>query len=66
MQTPVRGEQLATLMEELSSQLGDELAGPGPARVGHALQRTRAELLRSGRIIGMALVTTGDGAIELE
>ena len=66
MQTPVRGAQIATLMEELSSQLGDELAGPGPARVGHALQRTRAELLRSGRIIGMALVTTGDGEIELE
>ncbi|MGB8859864.1 MAG: hypothetical protein WCC60_11445, partial [Ilumatobacteraceae bacterium] len=66
MQTPVRGTQIARLLEELSSQLHGELVGPGPARVGHALQRTRAELLRSGRIIGMALVTTGDGAIELE
>jgi hypothetical protein len=66
MQTPVRGSQVARLVDVLGHRLEEELAGATGARVGSVLRGTRAELLKQGRIVGLALVATGDGGIELE
>jgi hypothetical protein len=66
MQTPVRGSQVARLVDVLGRRLEEELAGATGARVGSVLRGTRAELLKQGRIVGLALLATGDGGIELE
>lgn len=65
VQTPVRGAQVAELVEALVAALRDQVSAPGTKRMGEVLRATRHQLLLEGRIAGLAVVSTGDGGIEL-
>ena len=62
--TPARLEIPASIRHEHKA-LHEQLAVAAPRRLGAVLRDTRASLLRSGRIVGLALIATGDAGLEL-
>ncbi len=65
VQTPVRGAQVAELVDAMVEALRNQVSAPGTKRMGEVLRATRHQLLLEGRIAGLAVVSTGDGGIEL-